>query len=382
MVETKRTIVISGYYGFGNSGDEAVLQAIVNALRIQSEQFDQKLRIIVLSANPEHTRKQYGVEAVQRMSISQIWKALRQADALISGGGSLLQDATSWRTIPYYLSVIKMAQIQSVPVFIYAQGIGPVHSPRYSRWISAIFKKTAGISVRDPQSAAFLKKIGISEQRIIQVPDPVMGLFSERSATRPPRAGTFETVGVAVRKWHSTYRELREIGKALALISSEREIQVKMLPFHQPEDEAASAIVLEAMKEFGASNVPIEWVTGAGDDPLKMMDEVQLCDVLIGMRLHALIYSATRFVPSVAISYDPKIDQFMQQINEQAVGNTDRVMAEQIAERALELLDQGPFWLMERRTQIEALQQAAHQPAAMIFESFNGMRKAGETYNV
>ena len=379
MVETTRTIVISGYYGFGNSGDEAVLQAIVNALRAQAEAQQIGLRMIVLSANPELTRKQYGVEAVSRTSIKQIWSAIRYSDAFVSGGGSLLQDVTSKKTIPYYLLLIKFAQYLGKPTFIYAQGIGPVRAPRFHQWIASVFNKAKGITVRDPESADYLTKIGISSDRVHQVPDPVMGLYADRTATRPPRASTKEVIGVAVRSWQTNHRELREIGKALAIIAQQREVKVKMLPFHQPNDVHASYIVVESMIDAGASQVEVEWINDAFINPLEMMDEVQLCDVLIGMRLHSLIYAATRFVPCVAISYDPKIDQFMQLINEQVVGNTQTVIAEQIADQTIDLLDQGPFWLLNRRTLIEELQQQAHLPAKMIFETLNGMQGVGES---
>jgi polysaccharide pyruvyl transferase CsaB len=377
LVETTRTVVISGYYGFGNSGDEAVLQAIVLALRGQADAGGQAVRIIVLSANPEHTQKQYQVEAVNRMSLVQIWKAIRAADALISGGGSLLQDVTGWKTVPYYLFILKLAQWLKKPTFIYAQGVGPIRRRRFDSWISSVFQRTAGITVRDPESVTYLQSIGVPAEKITQVPDPVMGLFSERTETRPPRAGVEEVIGLAVRSWQPTQRELREIGRALALVAQDRQVRIKVLPFHQPADVAASYSVIEAMIEAGGAGVPIEWMNEL-HDPLKMMDAVQSCDVLIGMRLHALIYAATRFVPCVAISYDPKIDQFMHQIAEQVVGNTQTVIAEQIAEHTNSLLDQGPFWLMERREQIVELQHRAHLPAKMIFETLNDMHKVGE----
>ena len=100
-------VVLSGYYGFNNAGDEAVLQAIINSLK----KADQDLDITVLSNNPEHTTKAYGVKAVNRWKLNEIAGAIKESDLLISGGGSLLQDVTSKNGILYYLGIIGLARI-------------------------------------------------------------------------------------------------------------------------------------------------------------------------------------------------------------------------------------------------------------------------------
>jgi len=94
-------IVISGYYGFGNAGDEAILEAMVRDLRALAP----GARLVVLSADPAATAARCGVEAVPRMHLPSVLGALRGADLFISGGGSLLQDATSWRSVPYYAGI-------------------------------------------------------------------------------------------------------------------------------------------------------------------------------------------------------------------------------------------------------------------------------------
>ncbi|GAE92445.1 CsaB protein [Gracilibacillus boraciitolerans JCM 21714] len=115
-------IVMSGYFGFDNTGDEAILQAIVDSLR----KLQPDVSIVVLSNNPESTAAKYHVEAVNRWDIKAIAKTIRNADGLISGGGSLLQDKTGWKTIPYYTAVMRIAKFYRKPVFVYAQGMGPI----------------------------------------------------------------------------------------------------------------------------------------------------------------------------------------------------------------------------------------------------------------
>ena len=81
-------ILISGYYGFDNIGDESILRTLVSSLR----EHIPDCSLTVLSHNPTSTREKYGVEAVDRMSPVAILHAVKKCDMLISGGGSLFRD--------------------------------------------------------------------------------------------------------------------------------------------------------------------------------------------------------------------------------------------------------------------------------------------------
>ena len=118
----ERRIVVSGYYGSKNAGDEAMLAAMLEVLG----DLDPKLHITVISASPADTSARHGVESVSWLSLPSIIKALWRADLLISGGGSLLQNVTSRRSLYYYLAIIFLAVIMRKKVMLYAQGIGPI----------------------------------------------------------------------------------------------------------------------------------------------------------------------------------------------------------------------------------------------------------------
>ena len=107
-------ILISGYYGFDNIGDESILRTLVSSLR----EHIPDCSLTVLSHNPTSTREKYGVEAVDRMSPMAILRAVKKCDMLISGGGSLLQDVTSSKSLHYYLSIIRCAEFFHKKVFI------------------------------------------------------------------------------------------------------------------------------------------------------------------------------------------------------------------------------------------------------------------------
>ncbi|OMD20616.1 polysaccharide pyruvyl transferase family protein, partial [Paenibacillus odorifer] len=166
MVATPKKIVISGYYGFHNSGDEAVLQSILIALQQHAQAAGIEIEPIVLSIDPEWTSATYGVKSVHRMKLVEVRQAIYESSGLISGGGSLLQDVTGSKSIPYYLGIIKLAQWMGKPTFIYAQGIGPVHRKLFHPLIKSVFRKCTYISVRDEQSRELLLSMGLEQKNI------------------------------------------------------------------------------------------------------------------------------------------------------------------------------------------------------------------------
>lgn len=358
-----RRIAISGYYGFNNSGDEAVLQSILLALRSEGERQGVAIEPIVLSVSPENTSRMYGVRAVHRMRFSDVSNALRECDGLISGGGSLLQDATGVKTIPYYLAVLKLAQFYRKPTFIYAQGIGPVHRPIFYPFIRTIFKGCPYISVRDEESATLLAKMGVARDRVEVVPDPVMGLTLKESAAKRERSPV-PVIGVSVRFWNRDRSELDRLAAALRAIVEGGAATIRFLPFHLPDDTEASKYVVERIGSLPEGSA-VETVADAVH-PQDMLAEVGACDLLIGMRLHSLIYAASQHVPLIGISYDPKIDQFLNRLGMKAAASTEAFDSDRVAEEARRLLNDPTGWIDSKREMIALLQQQARQPAQQI----------------
>lgn len=360
-------VAVSGYYGFDNSGDEAVLQAIVQALKQAGEQQGLQIVPVVLSANPERTAASYGVEAVHRMKPGELLPTLRRCRGLISGGGSLLQDATGLASIPYYLGVVWLAQRLGLPTFVYAQGVGPVNRKFFYPFMRSVLRRCRYISVRDGESADLLAATGLDRGRIDVVPDPVMG-FAQLADGLPKRAegaGGAEqpVVGVSVRFWRSDRTELARLAETLTLLAERRNVRLRLLPFHQPHDVKASQYVIERLGERARAAASI--AEGA-HTPADMLAEVARCDVMIAMRLHALIYAATQRVPLLGVSYDPKIDQFLRRLGQSAVGSTDGLDAEHIAAAADKLLQSKRAWLAEVEAEIDKMQKKSHAPAQQI----------------
>ena len=318
-----KTVVISGYYGFDNLGDEALLQAIVEPL----QEMVPGVRIIVLSAQPAKTARQYNVEAEDRFSPLRIFSALKKADLLISGGGSLLQDVTGPFTIPYYLSIVTLAKILGKPVMFYAQGVGPVNRGFSKTLVRLVADRADAITLRDEESKEILHQIGVRRPPITVTADPVFGLsgngetgnlLQQFGLTKGPKP----MAAIAAREWQG----LSGYKKALAAAADYLAAggwEVVLLPMQFPAD-------LKTCEEIkGLMRHPVK-IIERHPSVNELMMLTKEFDLLIGMRLHALIFAANNLVPLIGLSYDPKVWQFMEQVGQPVISDISAVTAEML----------------------------------------------------
>jgi len=303
------SVVLSGYYGFNNAGDEAVLYAIIHSLREKIKDID----ITVLSNSPEETAKTYQVKAVDRWSMRQVLQAIKKADLLISGGGSLLQDVTSWKSIGYYLSVMLIAKICRKKLVLYSQGIGPVNMKFNRILIKWIVNKADYISVRDEESKEELERLGIKKE-IEVVPDPVMAMTlsseEEKGRVLLPNQDNKKRLGVYLRDWKVDSSFYKKVKKVLKWALNEG-WEIVFVPMHHPDD-------IEIAREM-SKEIPSSLVYEGDNSPVNILSLTNTMDYILSMRLHGLIMASVRKVPFIGLSYDPKVDRFVQTLK---VGKT------------------------------------------------------------
>jgi polysaccharide pyruvyl transferase CsaB len=181
--------LISGYYGFNNIGDESILTAVTDNLRAKLPDIE----IAVLSQNPLATAEKHAVLSASRKSPGAILREVSRCDILISGGGSLLQDVTSRKSILYYLAVMWMAFLFGKMVFIYSQGIGPINSKLNRRLTAWTLRRASGIVVRDEASGELLAQIGVPPGRLTVTADPVLRI---KKAGLEAGRGILEALGL------------------------------------------------------------------------------------------------------------------------------------------------------------------------------------------
>lgn len=305
-------VVLSGYYGFDNTGDEAILYSIIQALRDKKPAID----ITVLSNNPAKTQELYGVKAVNRWRLNEAAGAIKGCDMLISGGGSLLQDVTGLKSLGYYLGVVALARSLGKPVFFYAQGIGPVTSRAGRLMMKLVVNRVQKITVRDEQSKNELQAMGVNRPPTAVTADPVLGLEISEEDRRLGRQileshgidFNKPVLGVSVRDWKGSTGTLKQELARCCDRFVEKGWQVLFLPLHHPGDIAPCRETAGFMKNSSA-------VLAGNYNVQEFIGITSSCTMLVGMRLHSLVFAARAAVPLVGISYDPKIDSFLKQLN-------------------------------------------------------------------
>jgi polysaccharide pyruvyl transferase CsaB len=346
-------LVISGYYGFGNAGDEAMLSAMVGALRA----LDSTLAITVISGNPVDTCRRYPVTAVHRLNLWGIGQALRQADLLVSGGGSLLQDVTSGRSIFYYLGILQLACLLGCPIMLYAQGIGPIRSKLARSFMRHIGNRIVAGTVRDEGSLAELAGLGVALHKVSVTADPVLALSPAGLETgreildRMGLQGEGPLIGVAVREWQGREHFKNTFAAVADRLVLELGARIVFLPMQCPDDLHASRLVAGRMKQAHA-------MLGTKADTQELLSIVGNLDLLVGVRLHALIFAAVMNIPFLGVSYDPKIDRFLETLGEKPVGSLDSLTGESLFARVQQsLADRSAK--EQRRQRVSELRQQA-----------------------
>nr|WP_242051452.1 polysaccharide pyruvyl transferase CsaB [Nostoc sp. FACHB-280] len=287
--------LLSGYYGKGNGGDEALLATLLQML-------PSHVTPVVLSGNPEETRDRYNVETYNRMAILPVLQALRSCDALIWGGGSLIQDVTSTISPLYYGGLMTLAQTMNLKTIAWAQGIGPLLRPQ-TRWLARRnFADCTKVSVRDRASAALLSNWQIPH---IIAPDPVWALqgkpVAELADLPAPR------VAVTLRSHPQlTPTRLANLTKALVDFQKATQAFILLLPFQKSEDLGIAQAIQPQLADV-SQILCLE-------DPQLLKGVYRGVEMAIGMRLHSLIMAAAEGCRCFALSYDPKVNRLMEDL--------------------------------------------------------------------
>jgi len=316
MTEVSKTgrklVVVSGYYGFNNLGDEAILEELVSELKTLVALED----IVVLSQDPNATANLYGVKAINRWQISKIAGLMGQTKLFISGGGGLFQDTGSIKSVIYYGGLINIARMAGAKVMVYAQGLGPLKAQLSKILTRQTFRRVSTIAVRDPGSQKMLRDWQIDSTL---TGDPVWLL----TPGRLPEA-IVKDLDRAKEQGKLLALSLRAGGGfdsehiaclAETLIKTIKEpCTVMLLPLQKNQDTEPLAYFRECYQKLGGKT--LEPDTSLLARPSQWLALLGAADLLIGMRLHSLIMALSAEVPVIGIAYDPKVKAVMEEFNQ------------------------------------------------------------------
>ena len=305
--------VICGAYGRGNAGDEAILKAILSQLR----QIDEDMPFWVMSRNERETRAINKTRAMYIFNLFAFIRSLRKAEIFVNGGGSLIQDVTSSRSLYFYLFTLKAAKWCGCKIIMYGCGIGPINSVKNRRIAAGVLNSTADIiTLRDSISLELLKEMKVEKPEIILAADPTVNI-KKADLAKVEAAFAEEGIPIGIRKIGFCLRNWPDfknplvVGEAADYAWKTYGVTPVFLPIEIPNDISAADIVTAKMtSQYYACRRKhsVEEIIGM----LGSMEAV------VGMRLHSLVFATAGGAPVIGISYDVKVDSFIKDIGSSA----------------------------------------------------------------
>lgn len=316
MSATPPHLLLAGYFGFDNAGDEAIFEAMVDRFR----EIEPEVRLSALTFSPK-TAERLGVEPIARKHVPSVWTALRNCDAFVLGGGGLFQDSTGRGSVLYYGGLLALAAAARRPSVIFCQGYGPV-TGGLGRWLTRqAFRLPQLVTMRDEESVRELQELGVPAAKIYLAADPALlmkplpvdemrpileaeGLLQELGRSELPDGRLSEAgplVVVTVRPWPTL--SLQNLAQALRSFREATRARYLILPF-QPERDLDPSRELARLLDGQAKVVETELT------PKAITGVLACSDMIIGMRLHSLILATVENPPLFGLSYDPKVERF------------------------------------------------------------------------
>ena len=350
--ERREGVLICGSYGKENAGDDAILHAIIREMR----QIDPYMPITVLSRRPDQTRLIYRVDAIHTFHGMEWWRRMGKTRLYVSGGGSLIQDVTSRRSLWYYLSNMKTAKRRGNQVMMYGCGIGPVIREGHRKLSAKVMNRYVdAITLREPDSLQKLREMGVTRPEIHLSADPAVTMppapaelvDSAMLSNGVPTQGKY--LCVALRNWPGFEEKLPMICRSAEWASRELGLTPVFLAVEKLQDPEV------ARRAAGMLSVPCYVIADPGA-PAVIAGILSRMAAVVSMRLHALIFSAGQGVPLVGIVYDPKVSAFLKYIGQDNYMELEDVTEQRLTEAIRTAVSQprDPV-AVERLRQIEGV---------------------------
>ncbi|MFP4697080.1 MAG: polysaccharide pyruvyl transferase CsaB [Eubacteriales bacterium] len=355
-------VLISGYLGFNNSGDESILQAINNSIKEEK----MPIEITALSSNPKKTAKNHKIKSLHSFNPFSILRGIIRSDIILSGGGNLLQDKTSSRSLWYYLLIILFGKIFGKKVMLYSNGVGPLSKKLNIKLVRWIINKVDIITLRETLSKEMLETIGVNRPPIYITSDPVF-LLKPADKTKITKILSAENInidnkkiGIAVRKW-GNQRDLRVFATLCDEIIQNYKLDILFIPMQYPQDLITSQKIMQLMKK----NASILQKTYSSNELIGVIGSM---DIIISMRLHALIFAGIETVPMIGLVYDPKIKYYLNQANMPSIEYIKQIDINKIVNTIGSLLKNYNDKQVELAANIKKLKERAKQNNKYLYK--------------
>ena len=306
-------IIISGYYGYENIGDDSILIPLIGGIRERLPD----AKITVLARNPKNVERISRVRTINRFNLFSIWREMRHAKLLISGGGSLLQDGTSKKSLLYYAYIMRCAKKHGLRVMVYANGLGPLSAPSSRVAAAKAISDADYISFRERSSLELLGELGVSRDDARVTADPALLIEPAQNSWIDhihSREGVSTEYFIVSIKDGNNFDGAKTDSDVLDSLAADiREIAEKysLTPLYIPMYVGRDGAITKRLAEMVGRGVVFEKLTAS-----ELCGLIKRARFVVGTRLHMLIFAASMAVPMIGITYDPKIDAFLDYINQ------------------------------------------------------------------
>lgn len=263
--------VLVGNYGIANLGDEALKEYFLETFP--------DIRWTVISAQPDHPAEVHRLPGGLRSLLFTPWwktiRAIRQADAVVFGGGSLFTDVESVYACFLWALHVAVARLYGTPVFLAFQGMGP-YKTGAGEWLARWSVSHARfLSVRDAASAQRVAKWNVST-KVIQTFDPVFSYMVNKKMLR-----NTNNLFVAIPRHNSGISFRREAQEIITRTSPIDEVHIVLM---QPDDPAEQIFAesLHADLPIPATIVPVRTLD-------ELLDEVSGARHVLSQRFHGAL---------------------------------------------------------------------------------------------
>lgn len=322
-------IVISGWYGYKNLGDEVILNCMSEEIRNSLE----NTSITAMSFDPGYTEQQ-GINAVRHLPFTfkgivalfvkgripaffKTIRAIKNADLILIGGGGFLSDWNPIAIKPWLWQIYLYKKVFKKKVMIYAIGAGPFIHPHYMNRVKDTLKYVDVITVRDEESNQQLKKCGIDNAVVTTDPVVSLSLPSEYKTVSSSK----RRIGISIAPlfisglWKDSRNKYNNYLQAIVELINKindhykNELEIIFIPMEDEYDYNFNQEIVGKLND--ASNVSIVNKGKTINEKLEIMNTI---DLMIGMRLHSIIISSTLGIPSLGIVYHHKVYEFLRSV--------------------------------------------------------------------
>ncbi len=301
-------LMLSGYYGTHNFGDDITLNAIIQNI---SKEYPLK-NITILNHSKKNDYKDKRIRVIHRFDLLHILPMMRKSKLFMLGGGSLLQDVTSNRSIFFYLFMLRFANKLGCKTMIYGNGIGPIIKKRHQRQLLKILKKVDRITIRDNVSYNYLLKNGLGTDSITLTADEAYN-YDITGTFELPNNITFpadkKILLINLRTYTSYAKDISsDIAAAVKQAALKHDLFPVLLPVQFTQD-------YPLLQKVSAQLDISHHIFTHQLSEQQIIALIQKCDCVLTERLHPVVFAARMQKPFVCIVYDPKVSATAHKFN-------------------------------------------------------------------